>query len=306
MNGKWFVGGIAGFTAVFGAGLWYAMNFAYYEQVTDVKQVVAQGELFAVSDYKGIDAGTSPLKMRACFTIDRPFAPLGPRDDLADPLIAPFWFGCFDAEQIAADIAAGKALSIRAARNEPFGFTRFIAQYPDGRAYMWRQINACGKAQFGGEDLPVDCKEETAPEAPVQKTSVPALQPAPPTALTTVTEVIRLEPLIGDGPEEIATGAVQAVAAADRPLAFHGCFGMEQSFGLLTETYVTAEPATPAPVAGGLPCFDSEQLIEDLRVGYAVAFWSERDIAPGVDRVVAVYDDGRAFVWHQKNNTYAE
>ena len=36
--------------------------------------------------------------------------------------------------------------------------------------------------------------------------------------------------------------------------------------------------------------------------GEALAFLSQHDIASGVDRVVAVYPDGRAFAWHQLND----
>jgi hypothetical protein len=289
-----------GFTAVFGAGLWYSMNYAYYQKITDITEVSLQGQIFPVRDYQGIDAQTSPLKMRACFTMDRAFEPLGDKPEQANPLIAPMWFSCFDAAQISEDINSAKAVSIAAGINEPFGFTRYIAQYPDGRAFMWRQINECGDAKFSGEDLPAYCREKPAEQTSAQ----PDIQQEP-DALRDMADVIRLVPLIGKGPEPIATGALQAKASVD-PLGFHGCFTMEQSFGLLTETYETAEPANPVAVAGGLSCFDAGQLAEDLNIGYAVAFWGERDIAPGVDRVVAVYDDGRAFVWHQKNQKHAE
>ncbi len=291
-----------GFTTVFGVGLWYSMNYAYYEKINDVTEVSLQGQAFPVGDYRGIDAQTSPLKMRACFTLDRPYEPLGDKPEQANPLIAPMWFTCFDAEQISADIASGKAISIEAGFNEPFGFTRYIAQYPDGRAFMWRQINECGDAKFSGENIPKQCRKTPEKQAAVLPVSMP---PRPPVALQETVDVIRLLPLIGQGPEPVATGPLQAKTSAD-PLAFHGCFTMEQSFGLLTETYETAEPAEPVAVNGGLSCFDAAQLREDLDIGYAVAFWGERDIAPGVDRVVAVYDDGRAFVWHQKQQKNAE
>jgi hypothetical protein len=37
-----------------------------------------------------------------------------------------------------------------------------------------------------------------------------------------------------------------------------------------------------------------------------LAFLSQADISKGVDRVVAVFADGRAFAWHQLNDTYKE
>jgi len=56
MDGKWVISGLLGFTAIFGAALWYSQNFAYYRDVTDVNTVSAFGETLAVSNYRGIDA----------------------------------------------------------------------------------------------------------------------------------------------------------------------------------------------------------------------------------------------------------
>ena len=41
--------------------------------------------------------------------------------------------------------------------NSPYGFDRVMALYPDNRAYVWPQINACGTAHFDGDPLPADC-----------------------------------------------------------------------------------------------------------------------------------------------------
>lgn len=294
------------------------MNYAYYQSTRNVAEVSAFGQTLPVSEYQSIDADTSPLKIRACFKTDWDMAAFKSFRSDAEPLIAPKWFDCFDAGQITADIAAGTAVVLRAEKNQPYGFDRFIASYPDGRAYMWRLINPCGKAKFSGQDLPDDCKETLTPPIvtpPKAQTSAPepsvmmaAVQPTklPEPTLQETTSIIRLVPLIGDGPEEIATGLVKTTGDPTVPLSFHGCFDMPQSFGLLTETFETAEPSNPENIPGGLACFNAEQLIEDLKIGNAIAFWGERNITQGVDRVVAVYDDGRAFVWHQTNQNNAE
>ncbi|MEK6204457.1 MAG: DUF6446 family protein, partial [Amylibacter sp.] len=72
---------------------------------------------------------------------------------------APRFFECFDNEQITDDLETGAATAILSNENHPYGFDTYIAQYPDGRAFMWRQINRCGQAQFNGQDLPVDCPD---------------------------------------------------------------------------------------------------------------------------------------------------
>lgn len=149
--------GLLAFSVLFGIALWYYQNVAWYEEVTGLTEVSAYGDAFPVTDYRGIDADTSPLKLRACFTVDWDYWPSDEFARIAEPLTAPSWFDCFDARLITDDLRAGRATAILAAEGEPYGFDRYIAQYEDGRAYMWRQINACGNAVFKGDPLPADC-----------------------------------------------------------------------------------------------------------------------------------------------------
>jgi hypothetical protein len=145
---------------VVGVGVWYTSETAYYQKVTGVTEVTAFGDVLAVSNYQGIDAETSPLKMRACFDVDWTYSYSQTHKNEATPLHAPRWFDCFDANQIGSDLETGDATAILSNENEPFGFSTYIAQYPDGRAFMWRQINECGKAEFSGVDLPAGCPKE--------------------------------------------------------------------------------------------------------------------------------------------------
>ncbi len=164
MNGRIIAGGLVGFTLIFSVSLWYFQTRAYYYEVNDLSEITAYGDAFPVSQYRGIDADTSPLKMRACFKVDWGYWPSEEFKDVAHPLKAPPQFDCFNARQISADLANGVASAILAADNEPYGFDRFIAQYPDGRAYMWRQINACGTAAFAGDPLPETCPPQPEPK----------------------------------------------------------------------------------------------------------------------------------------------
>ena len=49
-----------------------------------------------------------------------------------------------------------------------------------------------------------------------------------------------------------------------------------------------------------------ERCIADLESGAAVAYLGQPNVHPGVDRVIAVYPDGRAFAWHQMNDELDE
>lgn len=143
VSGKLIAGGIVAIGAVFGIGMWYSQVYAYYEEVTGITEVTVGGEPFNVSDYVGINAPTSPLKMRGCFTFENPKGAIvaGQRATDATPLKPPHWFDCFDPEQITADIDAGEAIPIMAGKDEGDGADLYMAIYTDGRAYRWRQPN---------------------------------------------------------------------------------------------------------------------------------------------------------------------
>ncbi len=301
MNGKLIVGILLGIAIAIGIGLWYSQNNAYYVEVNGLTGVEVSGELLDVSDYHGIDAESSPLKMRACFSTRWDIVPTFEYQEVAEPLVAPGWFDCFNAERLYKDIRAGEATAIMADDNNPFGFSRFVALYPDGQAFMWRQMNSCGRAMFAGDDLPDGCIEA--------KVTAKGMQRAFPADLDFLLEPessVRLVPIIGSKPERVWLFDFDFQGNSRDVFSQHGCFSLSMSFGLLTETFELAEPATPQDISGGLPCFDAERLTTDLEIGHALAFWGEKNLIPGVDRVVAVYDDGRAYVWHQKNENYVE
>ncbi len=307
MNGKLMVGGIVAVALAAGAGLWYSQTYAYYETQDGLEEITAFGDPWPVSNYRGIDADTSPLKLRACFTVDWDYAPSETYKAEAEPLTAPSWFDCFDAETIAKDIDADQATVILAEKNVPFGFSRYIAQYPDGNAYMWRQINECGQAQFDGEDLPEDCGQEVAMSDPVEDTT-PTATPTPavktPGVVTggigPVDVTIALTPVSGGVAEEILLDGLRATSDNAIPESLWACFTTPLSMGLLTESYEVADDVTPTNPVSSLPCFDADGVMTAVTAGEAVAFVGERDVWPGVDRLVAVYLDGRAVAWNQR------
>lgn len=139
MSGRVLMIGLLLFAAAFGVALWWFQTRAFYERVEGLTVLPVQGVDLAVTDYQGIDASSSPLKLRACFRQDWPQSSAS--DTEATPLIAPGWFDCFDAGQLTEDLAAGKAQALRIAENQPRGFDTYVARYPDGRGYLWRQQN---------------------------------------------------------------------------------------------------------------------------------------------------------------------
>lgn len=117
---------------------------------------------------------------------------------------------------------------------------------------------------------------------------------------------LRLTSLVSGAPEPIIADDFEGIDADSSPLRFRGCFTTPMSLALLSETYVAYDEAEPLNAPGWFDCFDAAAIGEDLESGAALPFLAERDIADGVDRVVAVYPDGRAYVWHQLNEKYRE
>jgi hypothetical protein len=110
---------------------------------------------------------------------------------------------------------------------------------------------------------------------------------------------IRLVPLASDVPEPIVVEAVEGIDASSSPIKFRACFRTPLSLAMLTETYRPYDGAEPLVAPSNFPCFDAVNIGTALESGEALAFLSEPEIHTGVDRVVAVFQDGRAYAWHQ-------
>lgn len=117
---------------------------------------------------------------------------------------------------------------------------------------------------------------------------------------------IRLVPLDRDEPEVIVVENIEGIDATSSPMRFRACFTTPLSQAMLTETYRVYENPVPLVGPGWFDCFDAEVIGRALERGEAIAFLSEKEIARGVDRVVAVFGDGRAYAWHQLNGSLEE
>jgi hypothetical protein len=115
--------------------------------------------------------------------------------------------------------------------------------------------------------------------------------PAAEVHLTTVEGLV--EPILVDG--------FQGIDADSSPIRFRACFSTPQSKAMMTETYVVYDAPVPLTAPGWFSCFDANAIGEALEDGSATAYLGQANITYGIDRVVAVMDDGRAFAWNQIN-----
>jgi hypothetical protein len=103
------------------------------------------------------------------------------------------------------------------------------------------------------------------------------------------------------GPQPLSLSAFQGIDATSSPLRFRACVTLAQPGELASAVPATKPDPLTAP--GWFDCFDAAAIGGALQRGEAVAWLSEREIHRGVDRIIAVYPDGRAFAWQQLNGT---
>ena len=93
----------------------------------------------------------------------------------------------------------------------------------------------------------------------------------------------------------------QAVDADSSPIRFRACFDTTEALEDLAARFVDAGDVAPRNAPGWFDCFDAAALGAELRAGTARAFMGQKNIRYGVDRIVAITEDGRGFIWHELN-----
>ncbi|TRD20610.1 DUF6446 family protein [Palleronia caenipelagi] len=101
------------------------------------------------------------------------------------------------------------------------------------------------------------------------------------------------------GPMALVAENIEAIDADSSPIRFRACFDTDAT---LPDGAVPYEDAIPLTAPFWFGCFDAEAVGAALEAGEATAWLAQKNIAYGVDRVVAVTNDGRGYVWHQLNN----
>ena len=165
MNGaKFFIVGILGSALVAGAAMYYLQVYAFYEELTEDEVVltsyVGTTDPLIVDNFRGIDSDSSPIRYRACFDVQMSIATLTETFviyDNPEPLVAPGWFDCFDAEAVGIALESGTAFAFMGRENITYGVDRVVAVMPDGSAVSWHQLNICGERVFDGDPAPDTC-----------------------------------------------------------------------------------------------------------------------------------------------------
>ncbi|MEL7026085.1 MAG: DUF6446 family protein [Pseudomonadota bacterium] len=116
------------------------------------------------------------------------------------------------------------------------------------------------------------------------------------------TASVQMTGLVSGVAEPVAFENFEAIDADSSPLRYRACFDVTASLPTLSETYVIQDNAVPLEAPGWFDCYDADEVGEALESGEAIAFLGEANVTYGIDRVVAVFRDGRARAWHQINH----
>ena len=119
--------------------------------------------------------------------------------------------------------------------------------------------------------------------------------------LTADAENVQLTSVVTGVPEPVVFENYKGIDANSSPIRYRACFDLINSQAMLTEAYVIYDGAEPLVAPGWFDCFDAADIGAALERGDAVAFLGVENIQYGIDRVVAVMPDGRAYTWEQIN-----
>lgn len=170
MAGKLLVIALLVSTVAAGASLYYLQIYGFYYDVDaqpgqDVQlmtQDTREAQPIAYAAFQAIDADSSPIRYRACFTTDLSLDDLSAtfvESDKTEPRVAPDWFDCFNAQDIAAAIKEGRARTYLAAKNIHFGVDRIVAVTETGQGFVWHEFNDCGEKAYDGTVVGETCPE---------------------------------------------------------------------------------------------------------------------------------------------------
>ncbi|WP_291729631.1 DUF6446 family protein [Leisingera sp. F5] len=110
-----------------------------------------------------------------------------------------------------------------------------------------------------------------------------------------------LVPLNGGEGQPIAYSKFEAIDADSSPIRYRACFRTKVTPDELAQVFTLTDKLEPRNAPGWFECFDAAAIGEQLANGSAKSFLSVKNISFGVDRVVAVTDEGRGYAWHELN-----
>lgn len=115
------------------------------------------------------------------------------------------------------------------------------------------------------------------------------------------TDDVQITARDGGRPESIPYDAFRAIDSQSSPIRYRACFTTTADPAELPKTFVLYDNPEPLVAPRWFDCFEAGAIGDALESGAALAYLGTGDIHYGIDRIVAITDDGRGYVWHQIN-----
>ena len=151
-----------------GGWLYYLQVYGFYRDVPSfagqdvqlMSRLSNEPKPIDYTEFKAIDADSSPIRYRACFkTQSKPsqLAQTFVTLTKATPRNAPDWFDCFNAAALGKELESGTATAFLSAKNIAFGVDRITAISEDGHGFVWHELNDCGTKSYDGTVTGEEC-----------------------------------------------------------------------------------------------------------------------------------------------------
>lgn len=104
------------------------------------------------------------------------------------------------------------------------------------------------------------------------------------------------------GPVPLDLTGFEGINADSSPIRWRIC-GQATD---LPQGMVPAPASEPLNGPRWFSCYDAPRIGADLVSGAATAYLAQAEVRPNVDRILAVYPDGRVYGWHEYNDKNPE
>jgi hypothetical protein len=106
-----------------------------------------------------------------------------------------------------------------------------------------------------------------------------------------------LTPAGAVAPVAVPVSGFEGIDSDSSPIRYRACFRLEGA----TQPFTPHPAPRPLNAPGWFSCFDAAAIGAALAAGQAQAVLSEANIRFGIDRVAALFPDGRGYAWTQMN-----
>lgn len=113
---------------------------------------------------------------------------------------------------------------------------------------------------------------------------------------------VMLVPLTNGAPEPVPHAGFRAIDAESSPIRFRACFTSGADPNALAAKYQVRSDAVPRNAPSWFECFDAAAIAALIEQGKAQVFLGEKNVHYGVDRIVAITDDGYGYAWNELND----